>query len=196
MQQLFNWGGNSMRTAFFSLLFLVSTGVQAVTVDFESDISYYDAGGVASKGFDFVSLVYYWDFITDGDGNTAIEQSRHPCECYGIDWDIWGSESENYNLESMDLAFDAGLAPELVIEGLHHGSESVFRTITDTAWHTEIFGHEWKNLDGVRIYIISAEPQWIAIDNFSATIVPIPAAIWLFGSALAGLGWVRRKQTI
>jgi hypothetical protein len=26
-------------------------------------------------------------------------------------------------------------------------------------------------------------------------VVPIPAAVWLFGSALAGLGWMRRKQT-
>jgi hypothetical protein len=26
-------------------------------------------------------------------------------------------------------------------------------------------------------------------------IVPIPAAVWLFGSALAGLGWIRRRQT-
>ncbi|MGI9309504.1 MAG: VPLPA-CTERM sorting domain-containing protein [Gammaproteobacteria bacterium] len=25
--------------------------------------------------------------------------------------------------------------------------------------------------------------------------VPLPAAVWLFGSALAGLGWMRRKQT-
>jgi len=25
-------------------------------------------------------------------------------------------------------------------------------------------------------------------------VVPLPAAVWLFGSALAGLGWVRRKQ--
>jgi hypothetical protein len=23
-----------------------------------------------------------------------------------------------------------------------------------------------------------------------------PAAVWLFGSALAGLGWMRRKQTV
>jgi hypothetical protein len=26
--------------------------------------------------------------------------------------------------------------------------------------------------------------------------VPVPAAAWLFGSALAGLGWMRRKQTV
>lgn len=26
--------------------------------------------------------------------------------------------------------------------------------------------------------------------------VPVPAAVWLFGSALAGLGWIRRKQAV
>ena len=32
-------------------------------------------------------------------------------------------------------------------------------------------------------------------DTFTLNVVPIPAAVWLFGSALAGLGWVRRRQT-
>lgn len=31
---------------------------------------------------------------------------------------------------------------------------------------------------------------------YATSIVPIPAAVWLFGSALAGLGWMRRKQTL
>ncbi len=30
---------------------------------------------------------------------------------------------------------------------------------------------------------------------FKAAFIPIPGAVWLFGSALAGLGWLRRKQT-
>jgi hypothetical protein len=30
----------------------------------------------------------------------------------------------------------------------------------------------------------------------TVTAVPIPAAVWLFGSALAGLGWMHRKQTV
>lgn len=29
--------------------------------------------------------------------------------------------------------------------------------------------------------------------SFMATVVPIPAAVWLFGSALAGLGWMRSR---
>ena len=35
--------------------------------------------------------------------------------------------------------------------------------------------------------------QWTAIQQ---TAVPIPAAVWLFGSGLAMLGWVRRKPTV
>jgi hypothetical protein len=34
----------------------------------------------------------------------------------------------------------------------------------------------------------------IQITANHAHVVPIPAAVWLFGSALAGLGWMRRKQ--
>jgi hypothetical protein len=30
----------------------------------------------------------------------------------------------------------------------------------------------------------------------ASSVVPIPAAAWLFGSALVGLGWLRRKQTV
>lgn len=30
----------------------------------------------------------------------------------------------------------------------------------------------------------------------TANVVPIPAAAWLFGSALAGLGWARRKKAV
>jgi hypothetical protein len=32
------------------------------------------------------------------------------------------------------------------------------------------------------------------VRQLELTLVPIPAAVWLFGSALAGLGWIRRKQ--
>ena len=34
----------------------------------------------------------------------------------------------------------------------------------------------------------------VRFERLGATIIPIPAAVWLFGSALGLLGWVRRKQ--
>jgi hypothetical protein len=33
------------------------------------------------------------------------------------------------------------------------------------------------------------------IDDISATVVPVPAAVWLFGSALGLLGWMKRKAS-
>ena len=35
-----------------------------------------------------------------------------------------------------------------------------------------------------------------SITSGTVSSVPIPAAVWLFGSALAGLGWLRRKQAV
>jgi len=34
----------------------------------------------------------------------------------------------------------------------------------------------------------------INVSAFGTSVVPIPAAAWLFGSALLGLGWMRRKS--
>jgi hypothetical protein len=39
--------------------------------------------------------------------------------------------------------------------------------------------------------------SWVGLDNFtleSSAAVPVPAAVWLFGSALLGLGVVKRKK--
>jgi hypothetical protein len=46
----------------------------------------------------------------------------------------------------------------------------------------------------------SCEVDWFAyegrrVTGGRVTAVPVPAAVWLFGSALAGLGWFRRRQT-
>lgn len=35
-----------------------------------------------------------------------------------------------------------------------------------------------------------------SISSGQISAVPVPAAVWLFGSALAGLGWLRRKQVV
>jgi hypothetical protein len=68
-------------------------------------------------------------------------------------------------------------------------------------WQAIVFDATWSGIKQ-----LSIDPSYtttgfgvssgaMELDNFSATVVPIPAALWLFGSALAGLGWLRRSKT-
>ncbi len=44
-------------------------------------------------------------------------------------------------------------------------------------------GEGWLTGEGINDWLVTAN------------VIPVPAAFWLFGSALAGLGWLRRKPT-
>jgi hypothetical protein len=76
------------------------------------------------------------------------------------------------------------------------------RDASPSAWVNLVFDNSWSAIHTLEITEQQTHSQWgveaipVSLDNFSATVVPIPAAVWLFGSALAGLGWMRRKQTI
>jgi hypothetical protein len=82
-------------------------------------------------------------------------------------------------------AFTAG---DVVIDiyttaGLVSGASETM-TITDT---------------GANIAYVIAEgvsPDAVGFDNLVANTVPIPAAVWLFGSGLGLLGWFKRRKTI
>lgn len=44
---------------------------------------------------------------------------------------------------------------------------------------------------------LTADPSTridIRLDSYAAVAVPVPAALWLFASALGLLGWARRKR--
>ena len=40
------------------------------------------------------------------------------------------------------------------------------------------------------------EYAYLTSGTVTASAVPIPAAVWLFGSTLAGLGWMRRRKAV
>jgi hypothetical protein len=79
--------------------------------------------------------------------------------------------------------------------GLNLSAINVETNITNWSSDRLIFNDDqlWIQLagDGLR----SLGDGYIDLSLTFAT-VPIPAAVWLFGSALAGLGWLRRKQTV
>jgi len=63
---------------------------------------------------------------------------------------------------------------------------------------TVTFDSGWQNIH--RLVFTTQEPlnpeSLGGLDNIVVSVVPVPAAVWLFGSALAGLGWMGRKQAV
>jgi hypothetical protein len=81
------------------------------------------------------------------------------------------------------------------IYGLYADEDDVIRftgaRISDDHSVHYIFGLDHQNF-------YTSDPIFPNFSTFlvRSSVVPIPAAVWLFGSALAGLGWMRRKQTV
>jgi len=70
-------------------------------------------------------------------------------------------------------------------------------------WLALSFGDALTNAGGTVSLVPSSFVRNLDTDGIaslagsvSASNVPVPAAVWLFGSALAGLGWIRRTQIV
>ena len=116
------------------------------------------------------------------------------------------SADQNINLSSINFALSGGATGS---DGLGTSVMKVsgYATFTDFVsgmkaveldlspginWSTHSFDSDWNNLEYVKIQSWAGD---VAIDNISANIVPVPAAVWLFGSGLGLLGWIRRRKT-
>jgi hypothetical protein len=84
---------------------------------------------------------------------------------------------------SVNLLFDSGVA------GVW--GDNVL-AIMDVSMWTNVYTAEFLPLADNDQFAQNTA-QWLAS---SSTVVPIPAAVWLFGSGLGLLGWVRRKATV
>jgi hypothetical protein len=88
---------------------------------------------------------------------------------------------------------------EVTLHGIANGNAIYSLTsqqiYTDTPTWIEL---NWTGIE--RLVVTRPINTQIALDDFTyANVnineVPIPAAVWLFGSALGGLGWMRRRKT-
>lgn len=69
-----------------------------------------------------------------------------------------------------------------------------------SVWSTVTFDESWTGISHVTFVgqqeVGGERGSFVYLDNIQVNVVPIPPAIWLFGSALAGLGWLKRKQAV
>ncbi len=201
--------------AFLTVLVLLTGGVSqaaTVTIDFEGAAlgTFADYGepigtysDIVVDGYRFTEFPNYANprIVVDTGGNQSMTVGGGYCGPYGQ------CESVYIFMSRVDGGAFSFLSADI--------SESCWTTsgTCDTGVLATKFGGgsvsgsigsgDWLNLESVTFYAAgdTDSPDGvhlysISVDNIVVQAVPIPATLWLFGSALAGLGWLKRKQTV
>lgn len=148
------------------------------------------SGDLDSKTFTFSSSNSY-ALIVDTSGGLESNPTHilwmHPSSSLIME----NTAGDLFTLYSFDImgVYSSG---EVLITGYRADGETVTTTLNvesnnNMTYHT---GSEWTRLS--RVEFGNLESWGIAVDNL--VVAPIPATVWLFGSALVGLGWMRRRQ--
>lgn len=114
--------------------------------------------------------------------------------CPGCEMHMEAANGSVFSLYSFEAYAAFGALDEtLRVTGYFDDGSSSFADfdISDTA---QSFALPWAGLTRVVFDNLGDDPTAMGIIRVSE--VPLPAAFWLFGSALAGLGWMRRKQSV
>jgi hypothetical protein len=171
---------------------LFSSALQATTIDFDSS----PTGLLTTQTFDIGD--YRFDFIG------PFDPEYSPWAIGGVNNELsWAAGQGNiglkhvaddtFSLFAIDLGgWGAGI--QLTVTGSLAGGGTVqldYVTLVDM--ETVMFGSEWLGLTNIEF---SAYGCCALVDNIVVSNVPVPAAVWLFGSALGGLGWMRRRKTV
>jgi hypothetical protein len=176
------------------ILTLVVGGAHAstVTFDFEDGLSEKD-------GFRFTVITY--------EGVTGGASFSGTANFFNVDIELERIDGGLFALESFDSApiiYGFGLCANTGAIGVTSSGGAINAPTSggfcnDSDWETPILSPEWASLRSVTFATILVDNTYSQgqIDNVVVSnVIPIPAAVWLFGSALAGLGWLRRKQSV
>ncbi len=177
--------GIKMRHALAVMLLLVVGSAQAETIVYSTPEVVTAIGGLDIGGtlynVDFESGVY---------------------STFGGIEDFWTTQAEAYTAA---VAINTVLnGPTRLICAVNNGSafplnncqtlNAQYSVLSDVFFGNAAFSHQALFMD---------EPQWVilcpscpSIDGVATawSVVPIPAAVWLFGSGLGLLGWMKRKR--
>jgi len=207
-QAFFRHWGNDMYRLLLPTLLLLSASVNAATVaiDFE-EFAVGEEVPLFSQGYTIDG--YGNDFSNGPCCDASIVIGNQPSGSKQISvFSAAGNDFMPPPLISIDVARTDGAAFALYSIELGGDFASIEATrasdgqlIMGTA--ADLGSGDWLAITGFSLYedacVCGGFP--IALEGYADDIVvgaavPVPAAVWLFGSALACLGWLRRKQTI
>jgi hypothetical protein len=182
------------------ILFAGSAHAETVTLDFQ-EYPYYgvDTYLVETQGYSLTSVEYYGDPSKIQIRKNGTATSLTAKYCPNCTLRLQNQQGYAFSISQVDLGYPSvseGLLGSLyrVTGYFANGGSTQIDFYAGRTMRTYSFGSEWENLERVEFY--GAQFPSSAVDNIVLTAVPVPAAVWLFGSALTGLGWLRRKQTV
>lgn len=177
-----------------------------VTLDFEQAIAHYQEQTLISeKGFNLTApgpfgFAAFSDTEAEGDNYLAKNFNTQPGEIK-----LSKIDGGAFDLISIDLANYGGGNPipvSVTFNGLKSDGSFVTQTFTDISspFSTQVFSG-FLNLTEVGWDIGNQLQDLHKFDNLKLSSeelspVPVPAAAWLFGSALAGFAGFRRKTNL
>lgn len=164
--------------------FGVSQGFQFFRADGEAEGGWTpgDLGGAATGNASDIALD--WSSVA-GDGTLTMEHD--------------GGSSFTFTLHSLDFLAGSLSASVGTIEvtGYYAGGGSLATTLTASSagfvWDSTVFDASWSGLNRVE-FDASDLNTLAALDNLVVTAVPIPAAAWMFMSALGAISLMRRRR--
>jgi hypothetical protein len=133
----------------------------------EDDIATWDSKIAGGSPSNFLSDNNFFQTVTWGGLNVAAGSSWSWNGNLDIDW-----------ISSISPLNVVGIPADSVGTSLRNASITLF----------------WS--DGSSGTTALVQQGWVNDQNLSVSSIPVPAAVLLFGSALAGLGWMRRKQAV
>jgi hypothetical protein len=183
-----------MRHALGAILLLVVGSAQAAVIDFqslESPTSMTAISTYTEDGYTFDPNGGTFAVWGTSDGNYAGSTALIHDDDLGITT-LTGPGA--FNLTSVDLseAFAVGGVVSVTFER-DGGHSQVFNLDGTFGFETFFFD---AGFNGTSSLSWSQEADFYQLDNLAVNAVPIPAAVWLFGSALGALGWVFRRKTV
>jgi hypothetical protein len=203
--------GKFMRKFLFTTLMIAAGSAQAgaVTIDFDDTLPTYFGTTIHQEdGFTLTSNVPDGTLIDNNNlvrGGLGIFGGGNDTQ--SIFWGANGAAStlslvedsgKRFDLLSLDASSLLNLSGELTLSGTEYaGGATVSQVLNLTA---NLSTYNITGMNGITDLTISFDggssiPPF-DLDNIQMSVVPLPAGIWLFGSAMVGLaGWSRRRTT-
>lgn len=179
------------------------TGTGHITYDLTPDyINSFPAAGSTTYGFDIPDAEF--TFQLSGMSFIAGALPNTPSSAAGADFAV---DMRNDSTSAGDMQAYWGNAVSQTLEGFSTRMALVFRDTTNTALSNDLLPTEAPIMtlfeaanSSLQIQISTAPGTntaglTLSIDSVTATVVPIPATVWLFGSGLIGLIGLARSKS-